>query len=602
MPEKREREQDPAEQSREESRSVVVDARTSCQRSLAHIRQQIENVSHAYEQASDDLEALRLKAKQLELESEASEKMMMLARLDSRDESSDHKDRLNYLIRSLEKKREIERLLMRQYMTTNPGARAENDLFLQSYLSDIERLDNKITLAEQERKEISSPPSSSRTTQMDTSNLPPPDSQRLADILPPVTNTSLLSDSKLHFVNRDQSMITLMQIQWSMFYRRTKPPTHVGGNLVFPLMDSLFGMGKTSFAKSYLAMVERFVSDERNRQDLVPKNLRADWNFASPGVLFGRFLSELKGARTLYVDLSSCSFVGQDRAKVASTFGHEVAEALFKTFGITLEGDLSWKQVIAAIPKPVFIVLDEIGAVFAATSPNIEEQRNSFIHFVTDVCSHLSKECGVYYILSGKADFLWEVGLRSEFPDPVGRDRSPGCFRRVNLNPIREPKIREILEKTMIGEEGSQSLWQSLQERYPGSDIDRVSSALYRLTGGHPRTLMAALVREDPMGPLASWCIDELLLDVRRAVRLWPSAIKRLFSLRGNKNINLHTEVPVRAIASESVELKVSMEFLATRIHAGIGPNPYSSEIHIMPPILEYLEACFTTSEDSLGC
>lgn len=92
-----------------------------------------------------------------------------------------------------------------------------------------------------------------------------PDSER-PEKLP--TNFTSLSTGSLHYVNRLDATMNLFHIHLETYIRRTKTDAHSGDDLIFPLMDSLFGMGKTTFGERYLGLVSHFSNQltERYRE------------------------------------------------------------------------------------------------------------------------------------------------------------------------------------------------------------------------------------------------------------------------------------------------------------------------------------------------
>ena len=92
-----------------------------------------------------------------------------------------------------------------------------------------------------------------------------PDSERVHVFLPEITHSKTDRVLALHFVNRDCAMKRLLRIHLSMHARRTQSKANAGADITFPLMDSVSGMGKTTFGWNYLAMVARFVGGIRRR-------------------------------------------------------------------------------------------------------------------------------------------------------------------------------------------------------------------------------------------------------------------------------------------------------------------------------------------------
>ena len=191
---------------------------------------------------------------------------------------------------------------------------------------------------------------------------------------------------------------------------------------------------------------------------------------------------------------------------------------------------------------------------------------------------------GVYYILSGRADFLWDVGLNSEVGRlKATRSKSPGIYQRIHLNPIRTEHIDTILRCTIPSRRGC-SIATALRETRP--DLTEVTNALYEITGGHPRSLMVSLSQVDPLQHLPDTETVILLADVKRAVQLYPTTIRNLMD-------NRHTHIDLTEIVKLPGIKSVSREYFASRIHCGIGSDLKRSMLTIMPPILHYLETFF---------
>ncbi len=301
----------------------------------------------------------------------------------------------------------------------------------------------------------------------------------------------------------------------------------------------------------------------------------------------------MKFARSALAEIGSIGRVGKVMVMLS--------ESLKNQWGVVLPSaetnDLG--VFLSLIPKPVFIVFDEIGAAFegigaapdaSRNSHQLGRQKDQFVSFLGEVCDILASTDGVYYLLSGRADFMRYVGLRPEVPDfvDVSRSASPGEFERISLNPIRPDHIRTIIEHTR--EMGSQVLLKNaIQNTYPSLSLDFIANKIYQLTGGHPRCLMMCLRRSNILDALPTAHMERLILrDVKQVIGLFPDAIRQLYvDHRNNTEINLLEMINL----PEGKE--ASRGFLASFIHAGIGSNLTKSRLTIMPPVLEYMEAHF---------
>ena len=148
-------------------------------------------------------------------------------------------------------------------------------------------------------------------------------------------------------------------------------------------------------------------------------------------------LKELLLARSVHVGFPRESLFQTDRVRVVIA---HLTESLREQWGIVLPTESSnLTMFISQVPKPVFIILDDIGAAFESQSHGLEMQGDEFVDFLGEVCDTLAATDGVYYLLSGRADFMQNAGMTAKY---IGRgNRSPSVFERITLNPIREHHI-----------------------------------------------------------------------------------------------------------------------------------------------------------------
>lgn len=282
-------------------------------------------------------------------------------------------------------------------------------------------------------------------------------------------------------------------------------------------------------------MVERWIREIRDSihsDDLVADSILSalgyDDVFLCPGIEdVVQLVCEFRKARTLYIKFKSGGAISMtqhdQREKDVIKL---VCDALREEWKIIVDSnDFSdFSELLRFIAKPVFIVLDEIGAAFASDFATQDEQRNAFNSFVDTFGTHLMDHPGVYFILSGRADFLWNVGLNSEVGAGGGmtretcattRSKSPGIYERIHLNPIRTEHIDNILTCTVFPRRAC-SIATALRETM--TDITQVTGKLYEITGGHPRSLLVNLSQNNPLQPLPDTEMGILFADVRRAV------------------------------------------------------------------------------------
>ena len=234
----------------------------------------------------------------------------------------------------------------------------------------------------------------------------PPDSQRINELLPSKTYVDILHGKKLHFVNREQAMLRLLDVHCEHFWRRSPEGMGSGDTIKFPLIDNLYGMGKTSFCRSYLALVERYISQKREQfgneeraieavvydlKGVTPSNgkqlsssssgvgtptvgekinsptsppriseklERQDdepgWETEKYANLKG-LLGALHKARTLYVKFGLNSLVGDSWE---TKFVNCVKDALGSQWKVNVPEEVDWRRCLKNyIQKPVFFVL-----------------------------------------------------------------------------------------------------------------------------------------------------------------------------------------------------------------------------------------------------
>jgi hypothetical protein len=239
----------------------------------------------------------------------------------------------------------------------------------------------------------------------------PPDSAKVDSLLPVSVN---IRTESLYFVDRDDSMKELLELHYAHYrYRRYIYINPGRGLLKFPLMHSIFGMGKSTFSVRYLALVEKFVqamkqpmahsmkwSDDAfvakcrfaltERGDASIRNSTSDENHysdqsavpptAEEADVIQDFFGELKQARTLYVKFDPGSLFSPK--SWLESFRVAFRKSL-QLWGITVPDHVEqYSGIIDLIPKPVFIVLDEIGEAFIQPGTTIDEQRKAFYRFV----------------------------------------------------------------------------------------------------------------------------------------------------------------------------------------------------------------------------
>jgi hypothetical protein len=302
--------------------------------------------------------------------------------------------------------------------------------------------------------------------------LPKPDSERVATLLPERTD---FESGALHFVRRNDALLQLLKVHLEQYRRKVN--NGAGLDIKYPLIDSAAGLGKTSFARAYLALVEKLVSGGlAEAQSSQLYGLAALW-------------SELKAARTLIVTLEKGSLFCDSR-NMRSSLIDQMRKAVRINLGIDLDEYSDFWNLVREIPKPVVIVFDNIGAAFEGSGTD-DEKLKQITEFAVSFGMDLSQEEGVYYVMCGRAPFMSEL---KNFNDH-GR---PGIIKRINLSPLTVDDIQEMLDKTFAGNE---PFSKRLLAVYPDKPLRQIASELHQLTGGIPGALRTALEREKALDP-----------------------------------------------------------------------------------------------------
>jgi len=256
------------------------------------------------------------------------------------------------------------------------------------------------------------------------------DSQRLDELLPQITTNAL------HFANRDGATKKLLTFHLKHMIRRL---THSGGyNKIFPLLDSMYGMGNTTFSKAYLALVERWVReietqfihlDDAERKLHVAKRVRSilGYDLSRPQDV-ANLLHELRQARTLHIEFTQGELGSLETTQQEQKLIQMIRDAAWVEWGTWYRNDQvsSLKQCLDEIGIPVFIIFDEIGSAFL-------NQRDAFNEFVDCIGSGLLSHPQLYYVLSGRADFLWDVGPNPQQSSIMVNPGRPGIYERILL-------------------------------------------------------------------------------------------------------------------------------------------------------------------------
>ena len=414
-----------------------------------------------------------------------------------------------------------------------------------------------------------------------------PDSERVGDLL-----RTQGSGLPLPFVDRDDATDALVKVHHLNWIER-QPDVWGGQGDIMALMDCPFGMGKTSFSKNYLPLVAL-------NRDRYSKYHSA-------------FMDELMSARTLFVTFSNSCLAHGIPPRLSAKFASLLYDSVSEQWGVEcppldeidpLGKALRWISNVSNS----FIVLDEIGAAFSRDMASVEDdddlvellcvERARFLSFVAFACKRMLQTRGMYFLLAGRAPFLSCVGLRPDGSSrPIAFPASPVRFERIHLNPIREEHISFIFSNTMVDENRTLEDAIRTNAKIDGKPItvSEYASILFRITGGHPRTLQDVL--SQPCYDLGEWVrrysekISQVLLTVgqyRRQVRI----------LYEYSYLNQYLDISSMFMINGK---QTSFQYIANGIFACYGENLKRSLIQISPEINMVLDECFMPLSDFLS-
>ncbi len=199
---------------------------------------------------------------------------------------------------------------------------------------------------------------------------------------------------------------------------------------MFPLVDNMFGKGKSTFGRKFLAQVERFIHESAYPKDSLrlcdELGFPRDWS-----TFVVKCLAELRKARTLFIRFQEGDLV--DSSDNYLKFFRIVQSALRAQWFVILPKEpTTIRELLSSIPGPVFFVFDKIGAAFKCSQDDSQKSTEMFYEFATRICTNLAATKGVYFLLSGRARFLRDVGQKPQENYQPLLNSSPGVFRRIN--------------------------------------------------------------------------------------------------------------------------------------------------------------------------
>ncbi|EME32887.1 archaeal ATPase [Galdieria sulphuraria] len=237
--------------------------------------------------------------------------------------------------------------------------------------------------------------------------------------------------------------------------------------LTIPFAPHLFGSGKTTFARTYLELVQRF--GETSLSTFASDPLRRT------------FLEKLKRASLLYVDLKELEpTVGVAFFRPDEAFG---LVALYPCFLVPVLRD------ILGIPSDQYLLLafDEVG-VFDTKGTFFELEKNDkgVVRPYNDffgIISQLCKEPDLFFIVVGKSKGLSIKNYVSSVSKVI--------LHFISLSPLDASSIVEFLEKSLLETPTQVPVCNVLCSS--SFSVNELADSLLECTGGVPGLLTRAV-------------------------------------------------------------------------------------------------------------
>ena len=295
------------------------------------------------------------------------------------------------------------------------------------------------------------------------------------DVISVAPRPPMRSTQELPFVNRTPALLQLLALHNEIFTRSGNG--NAGLAKVVPILDSPFGMGKTYFGLNYVkALRERFGIE--SGLDLIPEIPHLIREALTVAIIFAK--GELAGCGD---DFTQYNKIVMSKLKYALGLRNEYE---------FLSVEALLREVALELGRPIFVVFDEAPQGCVWDSSSEDQHRKIFFNFISYIVEPLLSLPSVFVLVSGRARFMMNVGLRTGTNDYPSQ--SPVRFARIHLTPIIPEYIREILEKAKLG---TQTYWEvfdaDLRTRGEVLQLDRIALELYQKTSGHPRSLVAVL-------------------------------------------------------------------------------------------------------------
>jgi len=273
-----------------------------------------------------------------------------------------------------------------------------------------------------------------------------------------------IEERKMFFVNRDRAIDQLIEIH---NYKYKRAVSKCGADWEVPLIDNVFGLGKSEFGVHYIKKCRESKNRFLENSD---------------------FKQTLCSCHTVHIVFEEGALLSDDMNSVLIEYLVVELKPMFKvTPSVLSKPPSSTSKFLKDLTRevgPLFIVLDEIGFAFESEELNDFQRRKKFMDFCNGVIRNWLFCERVFFILMGRGSFLSYVGAR---PGDVSLSASPFIFKRISLQLLRPDKIATLMHETTKSK-------RSLVDYYglKSEEVEDFAKQLYEITNGHPRSLLEA--------------------------------------------------------------------------------------------------------------
>ncbi|KAL3666180.1 hypothetical protein V7S43_008967 [Phytophthora oleae] len=316
---------------------------------------------------------------------------------------------------------------------------------------------------------------------------------------------------RLFFVNREKAVQDLVKFHEKKFLRAKQG---FGELWVIPLLDNVFGLGKSTFGQEYIRRCQSLDRDS---------------------TMVRGFMDTLCSCHTIRIVFNQDRLLdenGDFQARNASRSLISRIRAFFKAEYGSLprafdEPEENYEDILTDLTEevgPLFIVIDEIGLAFNHNKLDDFARREQFIQFC-EVLQPLFENQKLFFLIAGRASFLNYVARR-----PLGTGSittfSPFDFKRLDLHLLRPEAIKTIIENTRW-EQTSTSESIKVHLQLTNNQVMDLSARLFETTFGHPRSLSKAFKTCESYDELFNYVPDVPIKGVE-----WNSFFEKLWLYR----------------------------------------------------------------------